>query len=55
MNNMEKIFKTIALGVMWYAIFVFVTNQVNPMLWSTLAKILAVVFGFLIIDTNLKD
>ena len=52
---MEKIFKTLAIAALWYAIFVFVTNQPNPILWGTVAKILAVVIGFGIVNTNLKD
>ena len=52
---MEKIFKTLAIAALWYAIFVFVTNQLNPMMWSTIAKILAVVIGFSIVEQNLKD
>jgi len=52
---MEKIFKTLAIATLWYAIFVFVTNQPNPMMWGTFAKVLAVFVGSAIVNTNLKD
>lgn len=52
---MERIFKTLAITALWYAIFVFITNQPNPMLWGTFAKVMAVIIGFGIVDTNLKD
>ena len=52
---MENIFKTIAISALWYAIFTFVTNQPNPMLWGTVAKVLAILVGFIIVHDNLKD
>ena len=55
MNKMERIFKTLAIAALWYAIFVFVTNQPDPMEWGTFAKVLAVIIGSLIIDSILKD
>ena len=52
---MEKIVRTLAIATLWYAIFAFVTNQLNPMMWDIIAKILAVVIGFSIVEHNLKD
>jgi hypothetical protein len=52
---MEKIFKTLIIGLLWYAIFVFITNQPNPTEWGTFAKIIAVIIGFSIVNTNMEE
>lgn len=49
---MERIFKTLATAALWYAIFVFVTNQPNPMLWGTFSKVMAIVIGFIVVENN---
>jgi len=36
----------------WYGIFCFITGTIQPMEWSTTAKVWAVIMGFLIINAN---
>jgi hypothetical protein len=40
--------------LLWYGIFCFVTGQINPMEWSTIAKILAILVGFALINASEK-
>jgi hypothetical protein len=41
--------RTLLVLLIWYAIFCFITNNVNPMLWNTFAKIFAVIIAFIVI------
>jgi hypothetical protein len=45
-SGIEKI---LSLGV-WYGIFCFVMGEVNPMDWSTVAKVIAVIIALLVVD-----
>ena len=47
---MESILRKVLLLGIWYGIFVFVTNEINPMVWGTFAKVLAVLVAFLIVN-----
>jgi hypothetical protein len=40
--------------LLWYGIFCFVTGQINPMEWSTTAKVWAVIVGLLVVNST-KD
>jgi hypothetical protein len=43
--------KLLSLGL-WYGIFCFVTGEINPMEWSTTAKVLIVIIGILVINND---
>lgn len=38
--------------VVWYGIFCFITGTIQPMEWSTTAKVWAVIISFLILNAN---
>ncbi len=46
--------KTLLILFVWYGIFCFVTGTIQPMEWSTTAKVLAVIVGLLVIGST-KD
>ena len=41
--------------VVWYGIFCFITGTIQPMEWSTTAKVWAVIIGFLVANSARKD
>jgi hypothetical protein len=47
----KSIEKILSLGL-WYLIFCFVTGELNPMEWSTLAKVIIVIIGLIVIGTD---
>ena len=44
----------LALSI-WYAIFVFITLEPNPLHWGIFGKIIAVILTMSVISTNLDD
>jgi hypothetical protein len=49
---MEKIIKNILILGLWYLIFCFVTEELNPMEWSTTAKVLAIIIGLVVVGID---
>lgn len=47
--------KMLLLFVIWYGIFCFVTGTIQPMEWSTTAKVLAVIVGLSVINSSKED
>ena len=47
--------KTLLAMLVWYGIFCFVTNEINPMEWGVFTKILAVVIALIVINDNNND
>ena len=47
--------KTLLTLFVWYGIFCFVTGTIQPMEWSTTAKVLAVIVGLLVISSTKED
>lgn len=47
--------KTLLTLFVWYGIFCFVTGTIQPMEWSTTAKIWAVIVGLLVISSTKED
>ena len=47
--------KTLLTLFVWYGIFCFVTGNIQPMEWSTTAKVLAVIVGLSVINSNRED
>jgi hypothetical protein len=44
--------KMLLMLVVWYGIFCFITGTIQPMEWSTTAKVWAVIISFLVIHAN---
>ena len=47
--------KTLLTLFVWYGIFCFVTGTIQPMEWSTTAKVLAVIVGISVIGSTKED
>lgn len=47
--------KTLLTLFVWYGIFCFVTGTIQPMEWSTTAKVLAVIVGLSVIHSAKED
>ena len=47
--------KTLLKLFVWYGIFCFVTGTIQPMEWSTTAKVLAVIVGLSVINSTKED
>ena len=47
--------KTLLTLFVWYGIFCFVTGTIQPMEWSTTAKVLAVIVGLSVINSTKED
>ena len=47
--------KTLLTLFVWYGIFCFVTGTIQPMEWSTTAKVLAVIVGIAVIGSTKED
>jgi hypothetical protein len=47
----EGIEKILSFGL-WYGIFCFVTGEIDPMAWSTAAKVFAVIVALILISKD---
>lgn len=44
--------KTVLTLLVWWGIFCFITGEINPMLWSAVAKMFAVIVALLVVGNE---